>query len=79
MNLKQWNFAQIDESRSSINRYFFWLKNHREPVDDEELLLFYVENGGARDFANKHKGELEHESAKPRSEEVKPGLAQARA
>jgi len=47
MNLKRWNQEQIAEALGDVNRYFFWLKNRREPNDDNELLLYYIENGGA--------------------------------
>jgi hypothetical protein len=59
MNIKQWNQAQIEEANSPINRYFFWLKNKREPSDLDELLMFYIESGGAKNFAEKHKHERE--------------------
>jgi hypothetical protein len=50
MNLFNWNLEQINEAKSSVNRYFFWLKYQREPLDDNELVLFYIEQGGAKHF-----------------------------
>lgn len=57
MNLLNWNKMQVDEAIGSVNRYFFWLQYQRDPFDDNELLLFYVEQGGAKNFADNHKQE----------------------
>lgn len=57
MNLKTYLEMQIRESQSDVNRYFFWLKHKREPKDQDELMMFYIESGGAKNFADKHKGE----------------------
>ena len=56
MNLKEWNLKQIEESKSDVNKYFFWKKYGREGTD-KELLLYYIENGGGMDFAKKHEGD----------------------
>ena len=53
MNLFNWNKEQIDEALGKVNRYFFWLKYQREPLDDNELVLFYIEQGGASGFRNR--------------------------
>lgn len=58
MNLRDWNKHQIQESKSELNRYYFWLKYQRQPKSDEELLLFYIENGGARDWNRNHNEEM---------------------
>lgn len=41
---------QRQESLSELNRYYFGLAHGRPARDDEELLAYYVESGGARDF-----------------------------
>jgi len=48
------NVPQIRESKSSLNRYYFWLKYKRQPIDDSELLFFYVTSGGASDYAKRN-------------------------
>lgn len=50
------NKKQIEEALSDMNRYYFWKNRGREPFDNTELILFYIEQGGARDFAQKQKG-----------------------
>ena len=62
MKLKDWNKAQIIESMSNDNRYFFW-KKYGYSGSDEELVFFYAVNGGASGFAERMKGERD----------VKPG------
>lgn len=49
MTLKEWNKKQIEESKSDLNRYYFWLKYRREGTD-KELLEYYIFFGGAYDF-----------------------------
>lgn len=39
-----------DEATGEVNRYYFGLAHGREARSDEELLIYYVENGGASDF-----------------------------
>lgn len=52
MTLKEHNLAQIKESQTPENRYYFWLKYGRNGTDTE-LLLYYIEFGGAKDFRKK--------------------------
>lgn len=56
MNMKQWNRAQIAEAMSGDNRWFFHLHYDREPVDDNELMMYYIEFG-SEIFRQKHKDE----------------------
>lgn len=44
------NLAQIKEAMSAENRYFFWQKYGRDG-DESELMLYYIESGGALGFA----------------------------
>jgi len=60
-NLKR-KIYQIRESKSSVNRYYFWIKYQRQPISDEELMLFYIESGGARDYAERNKNATIKES-----------------
>lgn len=64
MNLFNWNKSQISEALSSSNRYFFWLKYQRKPLDDSELVLFYIEQGGAKNFRQNHRKEEPNEKEK---------------
>lgn len=57
MNLHEWNKSQIEEALGSTNRYYFWLKHQREPVSSNELIIYYIENGGAVGFAKRAKEE----------------------
>ena len=57
MNLNDWNKKQIEEALSNTNRYYFWLKYKRVANSDKELLEFYIQNGGAEDFARNHRGD----------------------
>lgn len=51
MTLKERNARQIEEALSATNRYYFWEKYGRQPIDDNELILYYIENGGSTHFA----------------------------
>lgn len=53
MNLKEWNQMQVDEALSDVNRYFFWQKYGRSG-NDEELMRYYCQCGGASGFAKRH-------------------------
>lgn len=53
MNLKTRNQKQIEEALSDTNRYYFHEKYNREPFDDNELLMYYIEAGGAKNFAQR--------------------------
>lgn len=35
------------QALGSVNRYYFREKNGRDAVDDNELIMYYIENGGA--------------------------------
>ena len=49
---------QKEEALSETNRYYFRQTEGREPVDDNELIVYYALNGGARDFyVKEHQGE----------------------
>lgn len=69
MDLKVWNRMQMMEAFSAENRYYFWLKNKRGPKNDDELVMFYAENGGAKDFAIKHERERGEKSTSSQSQE----------
>lgn len=55
MNLKEHNQLQIKEALGEVNRYYFWVVNKRDPKNDTELILFYIENGGAKDFRERQR------------------------
>ena len=44
---------QKKEALSSANRYFFGLKYSRDAESDDELLMYYIENGGASGFSER--------------------------
>ena len=53
---------QIEESGSQINRYYTWLalgRPDREPTP-KECLFHYIDNGGAKDFANREQAETQN-------------------
>ena len=49
------NREQIREALSQLNRYYFWKTYNREPLNNQELILFYISSGGAKDYAERHK------------------------
>lgn len=57
MDLRNWNKMQIAEALADDNRYLFWLKYKRDPINSNELMRFYIEEGEAYRFAKKHKKE----------------------
>lgn len=57
MNVKQWNIKQIDEMLSKENKYFFWLRYGRVHNSVEELAEYYIEAGGAKNFAERNKNQ----------------------
>lgn len=57
MKLQEWNQMQKDEALGSVNRYYFHLFYGRDAINDDELFMYYVENGGAKSFREKHKKE----------------------
>ena len=59
MKLKEWNTLQIAEALGEVSRYFFWKHHNRDPFDNDELVLFYILNDGARNFREKNKQESE--------------------
>lgn len=54
MNLQKWNKEQIKESQSADNLWFF--KEHYPDVEPtpERLLMYYIENGGAKNYRESH-------------------------
>lgn len=57
MNLKTRNQRQLEEANSPVNRWYFGEKYNREPLDFWELFEFYVNSGGAENFAIKAREE----------------------
>jgi hypothetical protein len=57
MTLKEWNAKQIAEALSSDNRYFYWLATGKsgDTATDTELIIFYINNGGASGFRERNK------------------------
>ncbi len=53
MDLFLRNKLQIEQAKSELNRYYFHLRYGREPIDDAELIMHYIDEGGSKDFANK--------------------------
>lgn len=66
MELDRWNKEQIKEALSEKNLYYFREHNGRDPVDDEELIMYYIDHGGSEDFAKNHEGE-KPEKPKPKT------------
>lgn len=60
MTVREWNLAQMVEALGCDNRLYFFLKNRREAYSDDELIRYYIDNGGALDFAIKHQKEKPH-------------------
>lgn len=56
MTLKERNQMQIREALGEVNRYYFHEHYGRDGSDDE-LVMFYITGGGARDFAEKHEAD----------------------
>jgi hypothetical protein len=61
MKLQEWNTMQIVEALGEVSRYFFWKHHNREPFDDDELVLYYVDYGGAECYRAKHQPERKPE------------------
>ncbi|MEI7777331.1 MAG: hypothetical protein WCI52_01880 [bacterium] len=55
---------QREEALSDTNRYYFRLNEGREPVDDNELIVYYASNGGARDYYLKEHGSADTQGQK---------------
>lgn len=72
MNLKQWNQMQMAEALGDVNRYFFWQKYGRSG-NDEELMRYYCQCGGASGFA-KRNAKLRDEEKKPPCRKYSGGL-----
>jgi len=47
------NLKQIIEALGCKNRYYFYEHHNREPTTDEELVQFYIEQGGATNYRRK--------------------------
>jgi hypothetical protein len=50
MGVNAYNLRQIEEAMSIKTREAFMAENHREPGDDNELMQFFINKGGARWF-----------------------------
>lgn len=50
------NLKQEVEALGAVNRYYFFMKYSRNAETDEELVRFYIENGGATGFAERNNG-----------------------
>ncbi len=50
MNVKDYNMKQMEEAVSMKTREAFMSENRREPENDNELIQFFVNKGGARWF-----------------------------
>lgn len=56
MNLKNWNKMQLEEALGPTNRFYFKQTLGYDGSDDE-LVLYYIEHGGAKHFRDFHKEE----------------------
>jgi hypothetical protein len=45
-----WNLTQAVEALGCTNRYYFYEQHGREANCDEELIVFYANHGGAKNF-----------------------------
>jgi len=63
MDLKQYNLAQLKEALGDDNRWFFFKTHNRNPNNDTELILHYIENGGATGFRERYNDKKRRESA----------------
>lgn len=54
MTRLEWNQAQMVEALGNTNRWYFYQKYGREATSDEELIRFYIESGGAINYAHDH-------------------------
>jgi hypothetical protein len=56
--MKNWNIEQIKEALGEVNRYYFGLANKRPPKEgregEVELILYYIDNGGAEGFRKRN-------------------------
>lgn len=59
MNTRERNLEQITEALDSTNRYFYWLATGRnsEEATPSDLLAFYIQNDGAKHYAENHEEE----------------------
>jgi hypothetical protein len=61
MNLKRWNLEQWkqikEEANSSDNKYYFGLANGRSAQNEDELIIYYILNGGALKWRKEHEDE----------------------
>ncbi len=49
---------QIEEAHSELNRHFFRINHDGRDGDEGELMLWYIEHGGATGFALREKEHL---------------------
>ena len=57
MTQKEWNQAQMLEALGNVNRWYFQQKYGREAQNDEELVVYYIQSGGAKAFAERNEAE----------------------
>ena len=57
MKLREWLTLQKVEALGDVNRYYFHLFFGREPKNDDELIMYYIEHGGAKTFRDQHQTE----------------------
>lgn len=54
MTLKEWNAKQIEEALSDLNRYYYFLKYGKPAECDADLIIYYINNGGASGFRERN-------------------------
>ncbi len=59
MKLAEYLKMQMQEALSPTNRWYCSQYYHREITDPEVLFRYYIQHGGAIDFAQRYRGELE--------------------
>ena len=59
MNLHDWNEHQIEEALGPTNRWYYGVhyKTNGNNASKDELILFYIEHGGARHYREVHHDE----------------------
>ena len=46
--------AQLREALGNDNRWYFCIRYKRQPISDEELIWYYINNGGPEDYAKRN-------------------------
>lgn len=49
----EYKHNQIDEAMSDMNRHFYKVNNEGRDGTEEELMMWYIENGGAEGYAKR--------------------------